>query len=276
MLRSQSGGGSHQSSDTNSDFEDFQNILETSGRTLLFVRHSMEEGATASKHAELIATTQTNLCLLKEIAAARCELESVSKEDVQKLQDLISEFEELQSKLLAAKSNNNNTKEDTNETQEISGALEALKGQLGNLEENAKSAIGTAHSLDQLNANIKELQCALSQLQDMKATVLQASARVLRLAAGGSLRESATQLYQRWEEVYELNCTQLTILQELQSSWGKPTEEELEESLETTVEWQPPTPVDITPTKAEMCVEMQHLSLGALVQACETHNPLLE
>lgn len=47
-------------------------------------------------------------------------------------------------------------------------------------------------------------QCALSQLQEMKASVLDASARVLRLAGGSALRESATHLYQRWEDVYEL------------------------------------------------------------------------
>ncbi|XP_055939065.1 uncharacterized protein LOC129968820 isoform X2 [Argiope bruennichi] len=276
----------HLSSDSNSDSEDFHHILETSSKAFQFVSNSIKESSNkmsslSSEFAELVATCQTNLRHLNEVATAGGELESVSKEDIGRLKDLIKDWEELEKKVLVlSRSNKPNSFDLEAATGDVHSSLASLKEKLGNMSEHAKDAFDTAMSLEQVTANIQNLQTSLSTLQEMKESVLSINARILRLIADGghsltSLKENATKLYQQWEDVYELNCSQLTKLLNLQSHWGESTEGHLNEDLETTVQWQP-VQVGSSLPKAEVTHEALHPITAAEVQVADQHDVVFE
>ncbi|GIY94184.1 uncharacterized protein CEXT_647521 [Caerostris extrusa] len=229
------------SSDSNSDSEDFHHILETSTKAFHFVSNSIQESSNkmsclSSEFAELVATCQTNLCHLKEIATAGCELESVSKDDVLRLKDLIKAWEDLETRVLVLSRGNREPKLDLKaEVVHVHSSLALLKEKLSSMAEHARDALDGVQSLEQVSRNIHNLQASLSNIQELKETVLSVSARILRLIADGGhslapLKDTATKLYQQWEDVYELNCSQLTKLQNLQSQWAEGTEDQLNDS----------------------------------------------
>ncbi|GIX95473.1 uncharacterized protein CDAR_457561 [Caerostris darwini] len=274
------------SSDSNSDSEDFHHILETSTKAFHFVSNSIQESTNkmsclSSEFAELVATCQTNLCHLKEIATAGCELESVSKDDVLRLKDLIKAWEDLETRVLVLSRGNREPKLDLKaEVVHVHSSLALLKEKLSSMAEHARDAMDGVQSLEQVSRNIHNLQASLSNIQEMKETVLSVSARILRLIADGGhslapLKDTATKLYQQWEDVYELNCSQLTKLQNLQSQWAEGTEDQLNDSQETTVQWQPVQVGNNLP-KAEVSREALHMSTAAEVQVADEHNVVFE
>ncbi|GBL78222.1 hypothetical protein AVEN_42781-2 [Araneus ventricosus] len=208
-------GNGRLSSDSNSDSEDFHHILETSSKAFQFVSNSIKESANrtpslSSEFAELLATCQTNLRHLNEVATAGGELESVSKEDIGRLKDLIKDWEELEKKVLTlSRSKKPITMDLEAATGDVHSSLASLKEKLGCMTEHVRNAFDTAMSLEQVTANIQNLQASLSTLQEMKESVLSVNARILRLIADGGhslapLKDSAAKLYQQWEDVYEL------------------------------------------------------------------------
>ncbi|GFU19874.1 uncharacterized protein NPIL_639142 [Nephila pilipes] len=287
--RSSLAKGEDLSSDSNSDSEDFHHILEASNRAFQFVSNSIKENTNkmsslSSEFAELVATCQTNLCHLNAIAAAGCELESVSKEDILRLKDLIKAWEDLETKVLVLSRGNGESKAAGGDLQaatiSVHSSLASLKEKLGGMAEHAKGAFDAALSLEQVTTNIQNLQASLSNLQEMKDSVLSVSARILRLIAEGGhslapLKDSATKLYQQWEDVYELNCSQLTKLQNLQSHWRESQENRLSEDAETTVQWQP-VQVGSNLPRAQMSREALHATAAAEVQMADWHNVVFE
>ncbi|CAL1284734.1 unnamed protein product [Larinioides sclopetarius] len=274
------------SSDSNSDSEDFYHILETSSKAFQFVNNSIKESANkmsslSSQFADLVATCQTNLHHLNEVATAGGELEFVSKEAIGKLKDLIKDWEELEKKVLALSRSNKPSSTDLEAaTEDVHSSITSLKEKLGNMTEHVKDAFDTAMSLEQVTANIQNLQGSLSTLQEMKASVLSVHARIVRLIADGGnpllpLKDSAAKLHRQWEDVYELNCSQLTKLQNLQSHWGESTEEHLNEDMETTVQWQP-VQVGSSLPKAEITHEALHPITAAEVQVADHHDVVFE
>ncbi|XP_035210500.1 uncharacterized protein LOC118184882, partial [Stegodyphus dumicola] len=279
--------------DSNSDSEDFHNILKTSSRALQFVSSSIKDSSAnmsslSSEFAELVATCQTNLCHLNaihnELINSSYEMESLSKEDVLKLTGLIKEWEEVQRKVLNLSRNDRDSKLSSADLEsailDVHCSLTALKEKLSAMAVNATDAVGSAISLEQLKTNIQNLQAGLSNLQEMKESVLSISARILRLIAEGGghavtpLRDNATKLYRQWEDVYELNCLQLTKLQDLQSRWHLTIESEMDEDLETATQWQPVQVGDSLP-KPEVSTEALHENTAAEIQVAEQLDVLM-
>ncbi|GFY77795.1 uncharacterized protein TNIN_196871 [Trichonephila inaurata madagascariensis] len=274
---------------SDSDSEDFHHILETSSRAFQFVSNSIKENTTrmsflSSEFAELLATCQTNLCHLNAVAATGCELESVLKEDILQLKDLIKAWEDLETKIIALSQKNDDSKPVGGDleaaTVEVHSSLASLKEKLGGMADRAKGAFDVTLSLEQVNVNIQNLQADLANLQEMKDSVLSVSARILRLSAEGGhllapLKDTATKLYQQCEDVYELNRSQLTKLQKLQSQWRESQEDQLSEDAETTVQWQP-VQVGSTLPKAQVSREALHMTAAAEVQVADCHNVVFE
>lgn len=280
-------------SDSNSDSEDFHHIMKTSKHVLQVVTNTLKENMQkmclfSSEFAELVATCQTNLCHLHTIhdeLVAGCELESLTKEDILKLQDLIKEWEALQQKLLTLSRNEGEQKPKHADleaaTIEVHCSLAALKEKLCAMADNARKAGESTESLSQLKMNVQNLQTGLSNLQEMKESVLSVTARILRLIAEGGglsitpLRDTATKLYQQWEDVYELNCSELTKLQGLQTRWRESTESEMNSSSETTIQWQPVQAGDSLPKPKVVREDFFH-STAAEVQVAGEHDILFE
>lgn len=245
---------------SDSDTEDFHNILITSHRALQFIKSvygslkddSSKNTSCSSEFAELIATCQTNLCHLHAIRDeldTGHDLTTLSNEDVAKLHDLIKEWEVLQVKLLNFPCKDMEPKQSTEEVQaaiiEVCDIMAVLKEKLNNMSNNALKALDTFSCLKELENKIMKLQMGLVTLQEMKETVLSANARIVRLYAEGGgpsiypLRDNATKLYQQWEDVYELSGSQLTKLQTLRSGWKQSEENNINKEMETAVQWQP-------------------------------------
>ncbi|XP_015906896.2 uncharacterized protein [Parasteatoda tepidariorum] len=272
------------SSDSNSDTEDLHNIMKTSKHALQVISNHIKENSTRTSFpaeiSELNATCQTNLChlntILKELSTKEFGIESVSREDWIKLKELIKDWEELQGKILSLSRGDQkiNSYDLEVATLDVHSSLAELKTQLSSLCDHAVNSLDSALTLKAIASNIQSLQSGLTNVQELKDSVLSVNARILRLIANGGgstlapLKEIATKLYQQWEDVYELHCTQLTKLQTLQSQWCESTEKKLEEDFETTIQWKPVQVGNNLP-KAEIKCEIPHENTAAEIQAAD-------
>ncbi|XP_054719169.1 uncharacterized protein LOC129228515 [Uloborus diversus] len=278
---------------SDSESEDMTDIINFSNRALQYVKNSLKESSAklsecSTEYVEPMWTCQTclkDLNAVHEKLIGGCELESLTHKNLQRLQDLIKEFEKCQVKLSNLSHNESEPKINNGDLAssllDIHCTLEKLKDELNAMKINANNAGQSALSLKHLKINIQKLRDNLSDLPEMKADVLSVSARILRLTSeGGShviapLRDSVTKLYQECEDVYELNCSHLTKLLNLESNWHESVEDEVGNQSETTVQWQPVQVGDSLP-KPKVIAEDFHQNTAAEVLVADQYDILMD
>lgn len=75
------------------------------------------------------------------------------------------------------------------------------------------------HSFQQLKRKMDDLQVSLDALQETREQLVALNLRVRRQPDSAALKENVTELYQRWDLVYEHNQGQLMELRSLKGRW---------------------------------------------------------
>ncbi|CAL1289297.1 unnamed protein product [Larinioides sclopetarius] len=224
------------SADSDSDLEDLHHLIEEAGKALQFTRATLKRRQSgdffsSAENAELLATCGTHLHCLQTICehiAIDGKENNFSDVDLKELHYLIEEwkilkrsiemFEEvdddkIQQKYLKAQKN-----------------IDDLFTKMSELSSLAEIRSKDFKTWDELQDSISRLQMVLSTLQDTREQLLSVNLQVHRFVTEyGSdakykdicLKEDITELYQKWEDIYEMNGTQLTELETLNTNWKK-------------------------------------------------------
>ncbi|GIY70004.1 KASH domain-containing protein [Caerostris darwini] len=224
------------SNDSDSDLEDLHHVIEEAGKALQFARATLKRRQSgdffsSAENAELLATCGTHLHWLQTILE-HIEIDGkencFSESDLKELHYLVGEWKCLKKSIeMYEEVDDDKIKQKYLRAQENIDALFHKMSELDSL-----NVLGTKEikSWEELHDNISRLQLVLSTLQDTREQLLAVNLQVHRFVTeygndakypDNSLKEEVTELYQKWEDIYEQNGAQLTELETLNSCWKK-------------------------------------------------------
>ncbi|GFS29071.1 KASH domain-containing protein [Nephila pilipes] len=180
--------------------------------------------------AELLATCGTHLHWLQTICehiAIEGKENSFSGSDLKQLHYLVEEWKILRRSIeMFEELDGNEIKQKYIKAQEN---IDALFNKMSELSSLADLGTKDFKSWEDIKEGISRLQMVLTTLQDTKEQLLAVNLQVHRFVTeygndasykDCSLKEDVTELYQKWEDIYERNGTQLTELETLNSVWN--------------------------------------------------------
>ncbi|KAG8186218.1 hypothetical protein JTE90_008746 [Oedothorax gibbosus] len=223
-----------QNIDSDSDIEDLHHVIDEAEKALYIARVTLQRRQSgdffsSTENAELLATCGTHLHCLQTI----CELietngneGSYSSSDIKDLHDLIQSWEVLKRSI--------EMYNDIDETisQKYEKACKSIKDALKIISEmsmvTSNMDVKDCDSWGKLQENIEKIQVVMGTLQDTRELLLAVNLQVHHFITeyghsqeykDCSLKEDVTELYQKWEDVYEKNGNQLTKMETLSSKY---------------------------------------------------------
>ncbi|KAF8786124.1 hypothetical protein HNY73_007886 [Argiope bruennichi] len=187
------------SNDSDSDLEDLHHIIEEAGKALQFARVTLKR----RQSGDFFSSAENEIDLIEEWKVLKRSVEMYEEVDDDKIKQ----------KYLKAQKN-----------------IDDLFNKMSELSSLTEIESKNFKTWDELQDNISRLQMVLSTLQDTREQLLSVNLQVHRFVTeyGGDakykdicLKDDITELYQKWEDIYEMNGTQLTELETLKTNWKK-------------------------------------------------------
>ncbi|XP_076321838.1 uncharacterized protein LOC143231114 isoform X2 [Tachypleus tridentatus] len=208
--------------ESDSDVDDFHYILEESERALHFSTKLYQSHTVSifdAEFAELMVTCRTYLKSLHEVQEqvntnGHRRRTVLSVVDLKKLEDHISQWKVFYHQLFESH---------PLEQKVCFKKLEEVKNELAKLSLIANET-KWPKCLEDLEERMMSLKNSLSRLHDTKTALLEVNLLVCRLLTDSELipphtKEVVTELYQLWDETFELTGTELTKMQGMKQKW---------------------------------------------------------
>ncbi|GFR19840.1 KASH domain-containing protein [Trichonephila clavata] len=220
--------------DSDSDLEGLHHVIEEAGKALQLTRATLKRRQSgdffsSAENAELLATCGTYLHWLQTLCeqiAIEGKENSFSSSDLKELHYLVEEWKILKRSIeMFEELDGDEIKQKYLKAQQNIDALFSKMSELSSL---ANLRTKDFKSWEDLQENISRLQMVLSTLQDTREQLLAVNLQVHRFVTEygndasykeNCLKEDVTELYQKWDDIYERNGTQLTELETLNTAW---------------------------------------------------------